>query len=277
MSRQQAAARFGIFLLTLVNLSALLSGAVLSLATNGGTSASPTGVVLEAIWVSALTYFAWALASQGKSGRGLLLAALVWPSASGAVMGIGWGVRTFDPVEVRAPDPAFGTMCEAAGATYFASPAVPVRSIAYVWEGDRFPRLNVFRLTSDARVMSSAWVMPKFPSPIVFTEAKCCAHVGPAANGNWPFIRRPNSSEDYFGVSDLSSDALVEYKITEVQAAATESLLHQVELKVADRRDGQLLGSLLYVLDSSNHMVCGTTSAEVMDEAEFVRRAVGLN
>ncbi len=272
-------ARIGVFLLTLFNIGGLIVGSVLNAAGSGSTTAGTITMIFGGIWVLAFTYASWSLCSKGQNDKGLLVAFLTWPVASAVGMAIRWGISTINNVTSdHTSNPEFEQVCKSAGVKYVAKPVSPVRSIAYDWEGSRDPGLNVIQLAPSGRIESSGYVMPRFPATIEFTEARCCSHVGAPTNGIGPFIRRPNGNTgEYFGVTALTADALVTYKISKAESSKADADFGQVDVTITDRRDGQLLGTLRYISDSKNKKMCGTTSMGMMDEAAFVRKAVGLD
>ena len=272
-------ARIGVFLLTLFNIGGLIVGSMLNAAGSGTTTAGTITMLVGGIWLVAFTYASWSLCSKGQNDKGLLVAFLTWPVASAVGMAIRWGISTANNVTSdHTSNPEFDQVCTSAGVKYAAKPASPVRSIAYDWEGSRDPGLNVIQLAPSGRIESGSYVMPRFPATIEFTEARCCSHVGAPTNGIGPFIRQPNGNTgEYFGVTALTADALVTYKISKAESSKADADFGQVDVTITDRRDGQLLGTLRYISDGKNKKMCGTTSNGLMDEAAFVRQAVGLN
>jgi len=97
-------------------------------------------------------------------------------------------------------------------------------------------------------------------------------------NGIGPFIRRPTGvMTDYFGITELTADALVTYKISKLTSANAGVDLEQVIVRVSDRRDAQTLATLQYVWDRQNRKLCGTTSDGVLDELSFIKKLSNLN
>ncbi len=232
--------------------------------------------ILGGIWTLSFTYASWAMCARGKNDVGLLIAFLTWPAAGLVGMAVKLGALAVS--DLKSPSPEFQLACKSAGPRFLAKPANPVHSIAYDWEGSARPFLNTFQVASSGRIMSSGYHMPAFPSAIEFTEVRCGVNVGCPGSSNFSYVRLSNGNNaPHLGITELTADALVRYKISTAGSSDKDFHLRQVDLIVSDRRDGQTLATLRYVSDINKKKLCGTTSQGVMDESAFVREAIGLN
>jgi hypothetical protein len=270
-------AKLGFVLLLAYNLYGLYFAGLFNAAGSGNMHAAWTVWIIGACWVFGFTFAAWKMCARGQNAKGLLIAFLPWPLASVVGMAVVLGrLAVSNFVSDREPlVPEFELACKSAGARYLAKPGTPVRSIAYDWEG-RGPReTNTFELAKSGRIKSESFQRAPLPASIKFIEERCCANRGSPSTGEGPYIRQPNSSDvNYFGVKELTADALVTYAISTSTAGAQ---LTQVSLTVSDRRDGRTLATLQYVSDATNKKMCGATSEGTIDEAAFLRKAIGLD
>lgn len=276
-------ARIGVILLTLLNIGGLIVGSVMNAAGSGRTAAGIITMIVGGIWVLACTYISWSLCSKGQNDTAVAVAFLTWPAASLVGIALRFGQSTVSNfiTDHESPSPEFVLACKSAGVNFLTKPTSPVRSIAYDWVESHEPYLpnkGHFIVNASGRVESSMEALPRFSSPIEFVESRCCRFEGRPLNGIGPFIRRPTGKmTDYFGITELTADALVTYKISKHTSVNAGVDLEQVLVRVSDRRDDQTLATLQYVWDRKNRKLCGTTSDGVMDELSFIQKAVNLN
>ncbi len=224
-------------------------------------------------WIAVISFASLVLCARSKGATALLTAASALPTGFLAAMALNVASTLYE--SKRANTPEFEASCKTAGATYVAAPATPVHSIAYDWEGKYPPQINFFAIGSNGNVdnLRGGIGLSPYPVAIKFTEGRCCQYEGRPTNGIGPYIRRPNGGE-YFGVPELTADALVMYRSSPVGEHSPESDLTQVEVTVVDRRDGRTLALLRYFLDSRKRRGCGSTAEGVMDERAFVLKAI---
>lgn len=276
-------ARIGIILLTLFNIGGLIVGSVMSAAGSGSTNVGAITLIVGSIWVLAFTYVSWLLCSKGQNDKGLFVALLTWPAASLFSIALHLGQSTVSNFisDHESPSSEFLLACKAAGVDFLAKPSSPVRSIAYDWVESReqsLPNQNHYIVNASGRIESSMETLPRFSAPIEFVESRCCRFEGRPTNGIGPYIRRPTGKmTDYFGITELTADALVTYKLSKLPSANSDVELEQVIVRVSDRRDSQILATLQYVWDRKNRKLCGTTSNGILDELSFIQKAVDLN
>ena len=248
----------------------------LSLLAVGGDGSADGIYVVRAFgfgWIAICTVFAVWLCHRGRGALGVTTALSTWPTglAMGyvaAVAGIGWE-------RIKPNSAVFEAACRGAATTFVAAPKAPVQSVAFDWEGKGPPGYTYFRVDSKGNVdglrggTGGGW-----PAAIRFTEGRCCRFEGPPRNRVRPYVRRLNTTQEYFGVTELTADALVILRSSPVTGREPESSLTQFDIVVTDRRDGTQLATMRYVLDAHNRRGC--VAGGVMDERAFVLKAVGV-
>lgn len=215
--------------------------------------------------------FASKKAIQGK----VLLAALalVSPMVQVALAGQIFMIGKHIVLLLSPNSPAFTQECQTAGAQYYKLPASPVRSIAYDWQTKEDPSyLNVFTVNFGSRLNSRAHYGYTYPSTIEFTErSSTMSHEGLPRS----YFHTPREGSGY-EIPTLTADVVVEYQITPKRSLAPpEQGVVKYELTVTDRRDGQKLAFLRYVIDEKSGRACGLTGSNVMDQRTFVFKAIG--
>jgi hypothetical protein len=273
-------AKLGFVLLLAYNLCGLYLAGLFNAAGSGSMHAARIAWVVGGFWVLGFTFAAWKMCARGENAKGLLIAFSAWPVASlvGIAVVLGRLAVSNFVSDHESPTPEFELACKSAGAKYLVKPRTPVRSIAYDWEGRGPRQTNTFELAKSGRIRSESFQRARLPASIEFIEERCCANRGSPLTGEGPYIREPNSGNlNYFGVKELSADALVTYAISTLGTSAPGAELTQVNLTVSDRRDGQTLATLKYVSDAKNRKMCEATSEGTIDEAVFVRKAIGLD
>ncbi len=180
--------------------------------------------------------------------------------------------------KTRESPPELTAACRDAGVDYLAQSAAPVRSIAYDWPtGSTPPYYTHFRLDdrgnlSDLQYSTAARI---FPSQIEYVESRCCRE-NEMPSSQISFKRWVGNSFAAQSASEITADVLVELRRTDQAVSQRNSRLSKVETVVTDRRDGRILAILRYAYDQRNGRGCGLTSPGMMDEREFVMKAVGI-
>ena len=176
---------------------------------------------------------------------------------------------------LRPDSPAFTKECQTVGAQYYKLPISPAHSIAYGWKNKYEHVYNYYVLTQSTRAESLQHRNYPYPTTIEFTER---SYLGRREGLPVTYVRFPRQGVQH-RISALTADVLVEYQITpaeELKKAATEQGMASYELTVTDRRDGEKLAFLRYVVDAKNRRACGVTENNVMDERAFVLKAIGV-
>ncbi len=217
--------------------------------------------------------------NQAMQGKGRQ-AAIALASPLFVVMGVmsvfvfgGYVVSLFER-----DSPAFTSACKTAGAQFYKLPASPVRSLAYDWEGEYAPPFNYFTLGFGGRVSSLGIRDFPYPPAIEFTERRHSNREGLLVGAPGPYVRFPRQGA-FYGIETLTADALVSYQLTpadELGKAMVEQGMVRYELTVTDRRNGEKLAFLRYIIDSKKRRACGSTGDNTLDERTFVLKAVGV-
>ena len=184
-------------------------------------------------------------------------------------------------VSLLEPDSeTFISECKTTGAEFLRSPASPVKSIAYDWDGPIAPSIAQFEVKYGTRIMSSR--SDAFPEPeaVEFVERKRSSSLEgrPLQGPNGPYIRLPKTG-NYYGISSLTADVLVHYRIEpedELKKARKNRGPVRYAVIVTDRRTGEKLASLRYVVDEKLWRGCGLTGENTMSVRFFVLKALGL-
>lgn len=268
-------AYFGVLLIAAANCFVVYILSMLAVGGDGTSDGITTLRVFGFTWVAILAATSLALCARKKGTTAIVIAAVTLPTAFIAGMVILAATSLYESHRPNSPE--FEAACKSAGPNFIASPAAPVRSIAYDWEGKYPPQFNYFTFGSNGNLttLSGGTGSSPYPTAITFTEGRCCQYVGRPQNGVGPYIRRPNGGE-YFGVTELSADTLVMYRSSPIGIQTAKSDLTQFQVDVVDRRDNRHLASLKYVLDTRRRRGCGATSPGVMNERAFVLQAVAV-
>lgn len=247
------------------------------------------GALLLAAHIGSILY----VRKKAMEGKGRLAAlALVSPMfvVGGGALVIGWGIQA---VSFFQPDaPAFTSECRTAGAQFHKLPTSPVHSIAYDWDGNYAPRVIThftigFGGHTDSMGFSDGYFDSfPYPSAIEFTERKRRPDSeGLPAGASGPYVRFPRwdgrfpRQDTSYGIATLTADALVTYQWTSTEdpkQAAPQQGIVTYDLTVTDRRNGEKLASLRYVIDERKDRACGSTEGTTMNERAFVLKAVGV-
>lgn len=242
--------------------------------TGGYSSAYLIGCLLVSVHV--ITYiFVWRQALQGK---GPIMAIALMLPAFIVTAGLWIFLKGRQIVLSVLPNSSeFDVVCKAAGPHYILKPSKVVESIAYDWEPGTYPPdINYFKVDARGNVSGLRGGLPSFPAAIKFIEGRCCQYEGGPRNHVGPFVRHPNTGE-YFGITELTADVLVTYKRSDAEVPSSQAGLKAVDITVTDRRDGQTLATLRYLLDRERRRGCGAVSNGAMDEQAFIHRAVGID
>jgi hypothetical protein len=259
------AAAIGLLLSCLSMVFAVLSGPQF---------ASLIGGLLVAAHIGSVFYVR-RKAIQGKGRQAAIVLVLPLPLVMSVlyVFGVGgYAVSSF----LERESSTFTSACQTAGAKFYKLPALPVHSLAYDWESKAAPAYNDYSLEFGGRVSALARPDSRHPGTITFTERKRSDWGGVPSGAPDPYVRFPRDGASY-GIAALTADVLVEYRLTpgeELRKSDTDMVVYV--LTVTDRRNGEKLASLRYVLDVQNKRVCGLTEDHVINERTFVFKAIGV-
>lgn len=159
----------------------------------------------------------------------------------------------------------FTDACRNAGANYIRPPATLVHSIAYRWIGNSSRDYVCYTMTRYGRVGG------------MYGGGGCGEERYPKLKEALNFKKLDGAtSEERKKVADV----LVTYRVSpesELQKAPVAQGLVTRELTVTDQRDGQLLATLMYVVDLHDHRICGPIVDGVFNEHAFLAKALALD
>lgn len=171
----------------------------------------------------------------------------------------------------------FKAECSKTEVKYIKPPTMPVHSIAYDWDSEVAPsfitytNVNGTRI-SDLRYSSQPNVNNKH---FDFTEIKpTSSFETPRLGAGSKYLRFPKN-EIYWGVAEITADILVKYKTSQIEQSKKESVI-RYELTVSDRRNGETLAYLRYVIDVKKQRACGLAGKGRVSDSQFIRKAIGL-
>lgn len=260
------AAAFGLLLSWMGIVFAMLSGPDFAFLIGGLLAVAHIGAFI----------FARKKAMRGKTHHATLI--LISPLFLVISVGSIFSICSY-VVSLLVPDsPAFTAECQAAGAQYYKLPTSPVHSIAYDWAEKQAPTYNYVQFEFGSRISSLGYSNFPYPSAIEFTERKHSDREGLPVGAPGPYVRFPKQGP-FYGITTLTADVLVEYRLTpeeELKKSATEQGMIRYDLTVTDRRNGEKLASLRYIIDAKNRRACGTTENNAINERTFVLKAIGI-
>jgi hypothetical protein len=241
---------------------------------SGHSFAYLVGGLLAAAHIVSFLYV-YKKAKQGKGRQAAFVLASPLFIVMGVIYAFSLGKHALSFLETEPA--AFTSACQTAGPSFYKLPTSPVNSIAYDWEQDSAPTYNYFKLGFGGQISSLGRSDFPYPNSIEFTERRHSDREGLPHDSPGPYVRFPRQGA-FYGITELTADVLVKYQLTptdELKKAATQQGMVVYKLLVTDRRDGEKLASLLYVIDAKNHRACGFTEKNEMNERSFVLRAIG--
>jgi len=229
------------------------------------------GGVLVAAHIGSLFYVR-RKAMQGKGRQAAIVLALPLPLVMSVLYIFTVGTYAISSLFER--ESSFTSACRTAGAKFYKPPALPVHSIAYDWASKDAPTYHDYSLEFGGRVSPLSRPDSRLPSAITFTERKRSDWGGVPSGAPDPYVRFPRDGFVY-GIPALTADALVEYREEPIKSDTDpDAVVH--ELTVTDRRNGEKLASLRYVLGGKKRSVCGLFENDVTNERTFVVKAIGV-
>ena len=179
----------------------------------------------------------------------------------------------------------FTTACRNSGSHFFRAPVMPVHSIAYdPNSGIARYKTGLYGRLDEIGGFDSP--IPRFDDAIEFTEHRRGYGDGITSTDSGSYVRLMPKSNDlndrYRGkvVESLTADVLVTYRIFPKEELAKAPIAQGPvthELTVTDRRDGQTIASVRYVVDQKGRRICGPMTNNVLSEKAFLAKALGLD
>lgn len=260
-----------VFVVAIFNCIALYFASFIAVYGDGRSHGVDSMRLFGFSWIALCTVLAIFWCKRGKRAPAVAAALLTLPAGVFAALFISLMARYFEGLKPNSSE--FEAACRDAGPRYVQLPASKVESVAFDWaRGTYPPRTNHFEIDQRNNVTGLRGGLPRFAPAFKFIEGRCCQYEGPPSDGIGPYLRH-TAKGPYIGITELTADALVTYKVSSPPGEG----LQIVELVVTDRRDQRLLATLRYVLSKHGRRGCGAVQGNVMDEQMFVRRAVGAN
>lgn len=173
----------------------------------------------------------------------------------------------------------YTSACLNAEESYFTTPEKPIRSIAYDWEGDYDPGANTYKVGLFGRLTGiNRNERLQIDNSVTFTERRRGNNYGAQITGA-KYVRQRFRDDSGSEVETLTADILVTYHLSpeqELSKAATNRGPVTHEILVTDRRSGQRIASLRYVIDQKNWRICGPIKNRILSEDEFLLKALKL-
>jgi len=172
---------------------------------------------------------------------------------------------------------AFTNECKAAEMKYIKLPTMPVRSIAYDWDSKDAPSFVNYQTVYGTRISGLSYSsQPSINDQrIEFIEIKPTSNFGaPLLGAGSKYLRVPKM-ESFYGVDEFTADILVAYKTSPIEQSKKDGAI-RYELTVSDRRNGDKLAYLRYVVDVKKQRACGLTGKNIINDGQFIQKAIGL-
>lgn len=166
---------------------------------------------------------------------------------------------------------AFDEACKDVGTQYFKKPSMPVRSVAFDWDGEDRPD-NHFNVIFGTRVANLGYSSLGLGNDLEFIETKRSRYETWASGG---IIRSSRDTTE--NASAITADVLVRYRVIPIIGVSKidSDKLFKYEVLLSDRRNLEKLAMLRYAVDSQKMRGCGLTEPNALDVSNFVRKAIG--
>ncbi len=188
-------------------------------------------------------------------------------------------------------DSEFDALCSSAGVRLLAKPAGPVRSIAYDWDPARYRRSNFeYRLDnkgrmnslggdpSSYRILSTKKLLHQFDFSESRQDDYCHAKSEPPTQyAHCPSVRSNiELKAPYYGIDAFTADVLayLDVNTDDYLSHTTNHGPVRFEITLTDRRSGELLGEMSYVVDRANGRACGANVGTIISHEAFYYDAI---
>lgn len=197
-----------------------------------------------------------------------------------------------NPLALSAKESAeFEDLCSTAGVCLMAKPAGPVRSIAYDWDPTRYRQSNFeYRLDNKGRI-NPLGVDPSSYRPLSakkmlhrfdFSESRqddyCHARSEPRKSyAHCPSVRSNiELKAPYYAIDTFTADVLAYFDVNTADylSHTTNHGPVRFEITLTDRRSGELLGEMRYVVDRVNGRACGANVGTIISHEAFFYDAI---
>jgi len=213
------------------------------------------------------------------------LALFILPALGAALVAALAAKELFEPEEN-----VLAGQCEGVGVQLLAKPVAPVKSIAYDWSDPGLGGCSAIHRSIEVdgrgRVLGygtheSFRAHEGRKLSLDFTESRkdygnCAGRA--LRNPDAPYYRFPTAGEPYYGVDEISADAIAFLDVDkpqELRKAVRERLPLRFTVTLTDRRSGAVLGRQVYVLDEVNQRACGVNlGSSFISTPAFIHDAV---
>ena len=172
---------------------------------------------------------------------------------------------------LAADSEAFTNECKATEVKYIKLPTMPVRSIAYDWDSNAEPSFLSYEIAYKTRISVASYSIQPIVNDqrIDFIEIKPTSNFGaPLLGAGSKYLRVPKM-KSFYGVDEFTADVLVKYKTSLIEQSKKGSAI-RYELTVSDRRNGNKLAYLRYVVDVKKQRACGLTGTGRVNDGQLI-------
>lgn len=201
----------------------------------------------------------------------------------------------FAPSQPRAltarVDDEFEALCRTVGARLLAKPAGPVRSIAYDWDRERMERpIPCYSLDKRGNFASghlTCWapkIIHKDGKNLVldFIESRQDDYCSARSDVRMPYAHCPSVEANvklkapYYAIDTFTADILAYYEVDR-RDSKIDRINHgpvRFQITLTDRRSGDVLGEMAYVVDRGNRRACGGNMGNEINQDAFIWDAI---
>jgi hypothetical protein len=171
----------------------------------------------------------------------------------------------------------FTAECSKTEVKYIKSPSMPVRSIAYDWDSEEVPSFITYTNINDTRISDLRYSSkPNVDDQrFDFIIMKPNSNFGHFSSGAALTYLIFPKNKVYWVTSNNNADISVKYKTSPIEQSKKDSAI-RYELTVSDRRNGDKLAYLRYVVDVKKQRACGLAGTGRVSDSQFIRKAIGF-
>jgi hypothetical protein len=185
----------------------------------------------------------------------------------------------------------FEALCRTAGVRLLAKPAGPVRSIAFDWDPERMSRpFPCYTLDKRGNFTSgnlTCWapkIIHKDGKNLVldFIESRQDDYCHARSDVRMPYAHCPSVEANvkmkapYYAIDTFTADVLAYYEVDRPDSKFN-NLHHgpvRFQITLTDRRSGDVLGEMAYVVDQGNRRACGGNMGNEINQDAFIWDAI---
>jgi hypothetical protein len=206
------------------------------------------------------------------------IAALPRHNIGGMAAAVAMAMAASTAPALAAPGGQFAEACKGAGVHIVASPVRPARSIALDWSPRVRRQLKTYyELSSTGRIKAIGaifWTARRANQTAFWEERLSETGAKPRA----PYLRHQQSAGPV-PIDALTADILVVDNVSDPaefdQPVKLQGVIRHA-LTATDRRDGRLLGTMVYVIDMAGRRACGANAKNAIDVEAFMLQAAAI-